>query len=179
MRERTRELAQQAEIAVQASHAKSNFLAVMSHEIRTPLNTIIGLSEIELRNTETSRNNIFQIHQSGSYLLGIINDILDISKIESGNIELAPVEYNTASMLSSVVNLNKVRLGDKPIKLELDINSDFPAKLVGDELRIKQILNNLLSNAIKFTETGTIRLEVKKEFLPPPPPPPPLSFPSF
>jgi signal transduction histidine kinase len=112
-----------------------------------------------------TRDSFVQIHKSGSYLLGIINDILDISKIESGNVELVPAEYDTASMINDVVNLNKVRLGskgddNKPINFVLDIDSDFPKKLIGDELRIKQILNNLLSNAIKFTEQGEILLKI-------------------
>ena len=159
----------ETEAAVQASRAKSDFLATMSHEIRNPLNAVIGLSEVELRGKlpETSRDNIVQIHQSGSSLLGIINDILDISKIEAGGFELVPVEYETASLISDIVNLNKVRLGTKPFKLVLDINGDFPRKLLGDELRVRQVLNNILSNAVKYTEDGTIKLEVRSEKLTP------------
>jgi signal transduction histidine kinase/CheY-like chemotaxis protein/ligand-binding sensor domain-containing protein len=169
VQERTRELAEQTAIAVQANRAKSEFLATMSHELRTPLNAIIGFSEIELRNGEvsagqpSSRNNIAQIHHSGSYLLGIINDILDIPKIESGTIDIVPAEYETAAMVSDVVNLNMVRLGSKPINFVLEINADFPRMLKGDELRVKQILNNLLSNAVKYTWEGEIRLKVKRE----------------
>jgi CheY-like chemotaxis protein len=134
----------------------------MSHEIRTPLNAVIGLSEIELRGNlpESSRNNIMQIHQSGSSLLGIINDILDISKIEAGAFELIPVVYETAPFIYDTVNLNRIRIGSKQINFVLEINGDFPKKLVGDELRVKQILNNLLSNAVKYTKEGTVTLSV-------------------
>jgi len=168
VKERTLELEEQTAIAMQASRAKSEFLATMSHEIRTPLNAVIGLSEIELRNrpSDSSRENIIQIHQSGVSLLGIINDILDISKIEAGNFELIPVEYETAPFINDTVNLNIVRCvskgkdGSKPINFVLEINGDFPAKLTGDELRVKEVLNNLLSNAIKYTDEGTVTLNI-------------------
>jgi len=170
--ERTLELEEQTKIAVQASMAKSRFLANMSHEIRTPLNAVIGLSEIELQasNAEkipaSTRDNIAKIRRSGSSLLGIINDILDISKIEADRFELVPVAYDTAEMLSDTVNLNRVRIGDKPLIFKLEINGDFPARLIGDESRIRQILNNLLSNAIKYTQEGTVTLSVLCETIP-------------
>jgi signal transduction histidine kinase/response regulator of citrate/malate metabolism len=167
VKERTQELAEQTEIAVKANRAKSEFLATMSHELRTPLNAIIGFSEIELRNKlaiePVEMDNITQIYRSGSYLLGIINDILDIPKIESGNIDIVPAEYEIAALLSDVANLNRVRLGSKPIQFVLEIDADFPRALTGDELRVKQILNNLLSNAVKYTREGEIRLRVKRE----------------
>jgi len=163
--ERTRELQKQIVIALQASRAKSEFLATMSHEIRTPLNAVIGLAEIELRGKlpDLSRNNITQIYQSGASLLGIINDILDISKIEAGGFELIPVEYDTASFLIDTVNLNRVRIASKPIVFVLEIDGNFPRKLRGDELRIKQVLNNILSNAIKYTKEGIVTLSVSWE----------------
>jgi signal transduction histidine kinase/ligand-binding sensor domain-containing protein/response regulator of citrate/malate metabolism len=165
VKRRTQELAEQTEIAVQANRAKSEFLATMSHELRTPLNAIIGFSEIELKNRkdEASRNNIAQVYRSGSYLLEIINDILDIPKIESGNIDIVPAEYETAAMLSDVVNLNRVRLSAKPINFVLEIDASFPRALTGDELRVKQILNNLLSNAVKYTREGEIKLTISHE----------------
>ena len=149
-----------------ANRAKSDFLAVMSHEIRTPLNAIIGLSQIELQDpggglTGSSKDNIAQIHRSGSYLLGIINDILDISKIEAENFDIFPVEYQSAALIGDIINLNMVRIGSKPINLVLEIEGDFPRFLTGDELRVKQILNNLISNAAKYTARGTITLGVK------------------
>jgi len=158
VRQRTHELEEQTKIAINANQAKSEFLATMSHEIRTPLNAVIGLSEIELRGKlpKMSKNNIEQIYQSGSSLLRIINDILDISKIEAGSFKLVPVEYETALLISDTLNLNRVHLGSKNIKFSLEISENFPARLVGDELRVKQILNNLLSNAIKYTEKGKI-----------------------
>jgi len=159
-------LNRQAEIAREASAAKSWFLSQMSHEIRTPLNAIIGLSEIELQGSkvnnlpDSTRDNINRIRQSGASLLGIINDLLDISKIEANRFQLVPAIYDMAPLLSDTINLNKVRIGSKPITLKLEINSDFPAKLIGDELRVRQILNNLLSNAIKYTQKGTVTLNV-------------------
>jgi len=165
VRERTEELEEQIIIATQASKAKSEFLATMSHEIRTPLNAVIGLAEIELRGklSDSSRDNITQIHQSGMSLLGIINDILDISKIEAGGLELVSVEYETASFLSDTVNLNRVRIASKPINFILEIDGNFPIKLKGDELKVKQVLNNVLSNAIKYTIEGSVTLSVSWE----------------
>jgi signal transduction histidine kinase/CheY-like chemotaxis protein len=169
VKERTRELeeqtaiaVEQTEIALQASRAKSEFLATMSHEIRTPLNAVIGLSEIELRDglSGSSRENIAQIRQSGASLLAIVNDILDISKIEAGSFELVPSEYEAAPFVSDTVSLNMVRFGSKPIGFALEIGGDFPAKLIGDELRVKQVLNNLLSNAAKYTDEGTVALSM-------------------
>ena len=148
------------------SLAKSSFLARMSHEIRTPLNAVIGLSEIVLNRgklPDESRNDIQQVHQSGTSLLGIINDILDISKIEAGGFELLPEEYDSASFINDTINLNKVRIGSKPISFNLEISDDFPAGLIGDELRVKQILNNILSNAIKYTREGEIILKIECE----------------
>jgi signal transduction histidine kinase/CheY-like chemotaxis protein len=160
VRERTAELEKQTGIAVEASRAKSEFLAAMSHEIRTPLNAVIGLSEIELRGelSPKSKNNIEQIYQSGSALLGIVNDILDISKIEAGGMELIPVDYEAAPFINDTVHLNMVRIGSKPVVFVLEIGGDFPRKLRGDELRVRQILNNLLSNAFKYTPEGRVTL---------------------
>jgi signal transduction histidine kinase len=163
--ERTRALAEQVNIAESASRAKSEFMATMSHEIRTPLNAIIGLSDIELRKNpapDTFRV-MKKIRGSGSVLLGIINDILDISKIEAGGIEIIPVVYSTAALINDAVKMNIVRIGDKPIVFELEVDENLPRKFFGDELRIKQILNNILSNAIKYTRAGTVRLEIYRE----------------
>ncbi|MDR0323735.1 MAG: response regulator, partial [Treponema sp.] len=164
---RTEELKKQTEIALLANQAKSRFLATMSHEIRTPLNAVIGLSEIVLTRgklLDDSRNDIQQIHRSGSSLLGIINDILDVSKIEAGGFKINPAEYETASLINDTVNQNVVRIGSKPITFVLEIDGDFPRKLFGDELRVKQILTNILSNAIKYTQKGKIILAVSWEY---------------
>ncbi|MDR2135599.1 MAG: response regulator [Treponema sp.] len=160
VRERTRELELQTELAQSASSAKSDFLARMSHEIRTPLNIILGLSEVELRKDlpEGTMGNLEKVHRSGAHLLEIVNDILDISKIESGNFEILPGEYEFPVLVSDVVQLNIPRIGAKPVLFRLDLDESIPVKLYGDELRIKQILNNLLSNAFKYTEEGEVRL---------------------
>ena len=147
-----------------ASQAKSNFLATMSHEIRTPMNAIIGIAQIELQKEAIPGEYavaLEKIYSSGNSLLGIINDILDMSKIETGKLELNPVEYDVPSLINDTVQLNIVRIGSKPIEFILDLDENLPTRLCGDELRLKQILNNLLSNAIKYTEKGRVRLVVK------------------
>jgi signal transduction histidine kinase/DNA-binding response OmpR family regulator len=149
-----------------ASEAKSQFLANMSHEMRTPLNAIIGLSELELGSGNLNGevfDKMEKIYSSGVTLLGIINDILDISKIESGKFELIPVEYNIPSLINDTVNLNIVRIGSKPIKFRIHADQNLPEKLYGDELRIKQIFNNLLSNAFKYTNAGFVDWYISPE----------------
>ena len=150
----------------QANDAKSSFLASMSHEMRTPLNVIIGLSELTLGlgsfNGE-SYSNLEKINNAGQILLSTVNDILDISKIESGKFELIPVEYDTPSLLNDAVTQSILHKGEKPIDFILDIDEKLPTRLYGDDLRIKQILNNLLSNAFKYTRKGTVELSVKSE----------------
>ncbi|MDR1128832.1 MAG: response regulator, partial [Treponema sp.] len=149
--------------AEEGSRAKSEFLATMSHEIRTPLNAIIGFSEILLEQ-ELPKDTIVdleKIHSSGSILLGIISDILDISKIETGNLDLIPVKYTIPGIINDTVQLNLIRIGSKPIVFELDIDETIPSGFWGDELRVKQILNNLLSNAFKYTQEGKVVLQVR------------------
>jgi PAS domain S-box-containing protein len=151
------------QVAEAATRSKSEFLAAMSHEIRTPLNAIIGITQIHLQNgdwPDIYAAVLEKIYASGNNLLGIINDILDLSKIETGKMELNPAEYDVPSFINDAVQLNIVRIGSKPIEFTLDINKNMPAKLIGDELRLKQILNNLLSNAIKYTEKGSIKLSI-------------------
>jgi signal transduction histidine kinase/CheY-like chemotaxis protein len=155
-------------VAESASEAKSHFLANMSHEMRTPLNAIIGFAELELGKEKDNgigevRTSLEKIYSSGVTLLGLINDILDISKIESGKFELVPVNYDMPSLLNDTVVLNIVRIGSKPIVFKLDIDENLPARLFGDELRVKQILNNLLSNAFKYTKEGEVSLKVRCE----------------
>jgi signal transduction histidine kinase/response regulator RpfG family c-di-GMP phosphodiesterase len=144
-----------------ANASKTQFLAYMSHEIRTPLNSIIGVSQIELQKTNAPKEYaaaLEKIYTSGSSLLGIINDILDMTKIETGKLELNFVKYDVPSLINDTVQLNIVRIGSKKIKFILDIDKNIPMYIYGDELRIRQILNNLLSNAIKYTETGHVKL---------------------
>jgi signal transduction histidine kinase/DNA-binding response OmpR family regulator len=154
----------EAQIAAEdANKSKSNFLTTMSHEIRTPMNAIIGVSEIELeRETHSpqTRESLDIIKNSGKTLLGIINDILDLSKIETGKFELVPVRYDTPSLINDTARLNAMRIGEKPLEFVIKVADTLPAWLYGDELRIKQVLNNILSNAIKYTQEGTVTFEV-------------------
>jgi len=146
-----------------ANRSKSNFLAAMSHEIRTPMNAIIGIAQIQLQheNLPDEYATAFRrIYSSANNQLGIINDILDMSKIETGKMELNPVEYDTPSLINDAVQFNIVRIGEKQIEFVVDVDEKLPSRLYGDELRIKQILNNLLSNAIKYTKEGSVKLSV-------------------
>ena len=146
---------------------KSNFLATMSHEIRTPLNAILGITDIKLQDdflNQDVRDALFKIHNSGQLLLGIINDILDLSKIEAGKMELVPTKYQVAGMINDVVQLYRLRYEYKPIDFRLHVDENIPSVLIGDELRIKQILNNLLSNAFKYTDSGEVQFSVSVIF---------------
>ena len=146
-----------------ANKTKSVFLANMSHEMRTPMNVIVGLTDLMLEEKTTTgkiKETLRKINTAGNTLMGLINDVLDISKIEAGKLELMPVQYDIASLLNDIITLNLIRIEEKPIVFDLDINENIPASLFGDDLRIKQILNNLLSNAFKYTKKGTITLGV-------------------
>ena len=145
---------------------KSNFLATMSHEIRTPLNAILGMTEIQMQNTAhppATSEAFLKINNSGNLLLNIINDILDLSKIEAGKLELVPVKYEVARLINDIIQLNYIRYVSKPIEFKIKVDENIPAFLVGDDLRIKQILNNLLSNAFKYTDKGVVTLSVNAE----------------
>ena len=149
--------------AQNANRAKSDFLAKMSHEMRTPLNAVIGLSVLSLEDRRVggdTRVNLEKIYASGSTLLSTVNDILDISKIEAGKLDLIPVVYDVPSLINDAVTQNAPRIGDKPIEFILDVSEDMYISLYGDELRVRQIINNLLSNAIKYTKEGEVELSL-------------------
>ena len=156
-----------AKAAEAASKSKSSFLTNMSHEIRTPMNAIMGITDI-LMQSQTLPDEIAEgldkIYASSEMLLGIINDILDFSKIEAGKLDIIPAQYKVASMVNDAIHLNMMRIGNRPITFELKIEGDVPAELIGDELRIKQILNNLLSNAFKYTDAGKVTMSFIAEW---------------
>ena len=152
--------AREAELAAQA---KEDFLANMSHEIRTPMNAITGMVELALRNDalpSQEREYLYNIRTAGDELASIINDILDVTKISSGTLEIMEEEYQITSMVHDVANAIQVMLGEKQVVLLVDVDPDIPSSLRGDDMRIKQVMMNLLSNAAKYTEQGTIHLSV-------------------
>ncbi|MCL1862055.1 MAG: response regulator [Defluviitaleaceae bacterium] len=160
-----RELQNALSEAEEANSSKSDFLASISDEIRTPIKAIMeitnNLQKKEL--AEDIRSSVDKINMSGDLLLDIINDVIDLTKIETGKMEIVQSEYNIEGLLIDVVNTNTPRLKDKPVKFNLEIDEFIPAALIGDETRIKQILNNLLSNAFKYTYSGTVTFDISYE----------------
>ena len=147
------------------SKHKSSFLAKMSHEIRTPMNAIIGMTELALRekDADSARAHIITVKQAGANLLAIINDILDFSKIESGTLAITDENYMFSSLINDTVSIVRMKMVDKNLLFTVNIDSNIPNSLIGDELRIRQILINLLGNAIKYTEKGNISFNVRGE----------------
>ena len=144
-----------------ANHAKSNFLANMSHEIRTPLNAIIGMTEICKHTISLERKNyaLGKIEDASTHLLGLVNDVLDMSKIEANKLDLSPVRYNFRNMLQKVFNVINFRLDEKKQKLLVNIDDKIPLYITGDDQRLSQVITNLLSNSVKFTHAdGIIQL---------------------
>ena len=158
IREQAQSEREAKENALNASKAKSDFLANMSHEIRTPINAVLGMDEMILResNDDAIRQYAVNIKQAGNSLLGIINDVLDFSKIESGKMDLLPETYDISSILVDLVTIISDRARRKKLALELHINPDIPKLLVGDSIRIKQCILNLLTNAVKYTMEGKV-----------------------
>ena len=151
------------QVAIASSQAKAQFLANMSHEIRTPINTIIGMNEMIIRENrdEAVHEYAHNVNNASKLLLGLINDVLDFSKIESGKMEIVNSEYYLSKLLADVVNGIRVKAEAKNLLFTTDIDPTLPSILLGDEIRIRQILNNLLSNAIKYTPSGSIALYVR------------------
>ena len=158
------ELIRTKEIAVAANLAKSQFLANMSHEIRTPMNGLLGMTELLLHTTLTDRQRRFAetIHQSGDALLLLLNNILDLSKIEAGKMELAISAFKLSHLVKDLLELFVENAAAKDLKLVVTILSEVPDNLQGDSVRLRQILSNLLSNAIKFSRQGEIVLGITK-----------------
>ena len=157
-----KELEEQREIAETANRAKSDFLANMSHEIRTPINTVLGMDEMILRECKDDeiKDYATDIQSAGRSLLSIINDILDLSKIEAGKMEIIPGEYDVSSTINDVINMVRFRAADKGLDFNPEISSDIPSRLYGDDIRIRQILTNLLTNAVKYTNEGSVSFKV-------------------
>lgn len=145
-----------------AAKMKSDFLANMSHEIRTPMNAIVGMSDMALRETdlEMAKAHVRQIKRSSGMLLTIINDILDFSKIESGKMEINMNEYSPMQLVDDIVHILQTRIKGKSVALIVDIDPNLPGKLMGDDIRIKQIITNIANNAIKFTHDGKVHISV-------------------
>lgn len=147
---------------VAANNAKSNFLANMSHEIRTPMNAIIGMDEMIIRETKDPGINKYamDIRSASKTLLSIINDILDLSKIESGKMEIIPVNYETFSVFYDIANMTGKKAEDKGLTYELCVDENIPSVLNGDEIRVRQIMLNIINNAIKYTKEGFVNVSV-------------------
>lgn len=166
VQQRTEELRLARDAAEAASKAKSAFLANMSHELRTPLNAILGFSQMMQRDSQldaSQHQTLEIINNSGEHLLKLINDVLEIAKIEAGKLQLESASFDLHALAREVSDMMRLRAEQKGLRLELDQSSDFPRYIKGDEARLRQILVNLLSNAVKFTDSGsvTIRLYVK------------------
>ena len=163
VRHRTKELNEALKVAEQATIAKSQFIATISHEIRTPLNAIMGMTHLTLNTQVTEKQQDFlqKIDKSAVTLLGLINDVLDFSKIEAGKMQIENVEFSLETVLNSVIILNAQNAHKKNLEFVLDIDPKLPKNLIGDPLRIGQIITNLCNNAIKFTKEGEVIVRLK------------------
>lgn len=150
-----------------ANSAKSTFLANMSHEMRTPINAIIGMNEMILRETqeEETKEHAIDIRNATQILHSLINDVLDLSKIESGKMEIVPEEYQLSSLINDLVNMASVRANAKNLELKVEVDPGLPSVYFGDDVRIRQVLTNILTNAVKYTEKGSVTLEIKRAFV--------------
>ncbi len=159
---RMKELRQQAE---EANEAKSDFFASMSHELRTPINTMIGMNEMIIRDAQSAKVKKYatDAKAAANMLLGLVNDILDNSKLNSGKLEIVESPYSFANMLVEVYNMMQVLIAEKSLEFTFDIDPGLPQELIGDDVRIRQILINLMTNAMKYTDKGYIRMHVTAE----------------
>ena len=148
-----------------ANKAKSDFLARVSHEIRTPMNAIIGMTELALREymSDKAYEHVFTVKQAGANVLTIINDILDFSKIETGKLNIISDKYSFTSLMNDVISIIRMRVFDSQIRFAVNIDSNIPDALIGDETRIRQILINILGNAVKYTDKGFVYFSVQGE----------------
>ncbi|MCR5402695.1 MAG: DegV family EDD domain-containing protein [Butyrivibrio sp.] len=165
-REENRRVREETKKVEELMRSQNRFFSSMSHEIRTPINSILGLNEIILRQEDASDEIVrdaSNIQGAGRMLLALVNDILDISKIEAGKMDIVPVNYNLGNIISEIVNMVWLPAEEKGLKLKVDIDPSIPAELFGDEVRIKQILINLLNNAIKYTKEGTVTFHMERE----------------
>lgn len=158
----TKQLIELKEDAERANEAKSSFLARMSHEIRTPINAVLGMNEMILREAESDsvKEYATNIHSAGKVLLSIINDILDLSKIESSKMEIMESDYNMGSLLLDIENMISLRAEEKNLNFSIKTDEKLPKMLHGDEKRIKQCITNLLTNSVKYTKEGSVKLQV-------------------
>ncbi len=160
----TGELLDMAREAEDANHAKSRFLSHMSHEIRTPINAVLGMNDMILKESkeESTLEYADNIRSAGNNLLGIVNDILDLSKIEAGKMDIIPCEYELKTAIKDMYNVVHLRAEEKGLKVTLDIDENLPTGVLGDVTRINQVVMNLLTNAVKYTETGEVTLSIRK-----------------
>jgi len=159
-------LLESASIAEENNKAKNQFLAKMSHELRAPIAAVLGISEIQLQNPNLSiaiEESFTQIHDSATMLLNITADLLDLSKIEAGKMSLTVEEYKIVSLVNDIANIHLSYLGNKDINFTITIDENLPITLIGDMLRIEQIIINLLSNAFKYTDSGSVKMSIKCE----------------
>ncbi len=146
------------------NRAQNRFFSSMSHEIRTPINSILGLNEVILRQDDASdeiKNDAGAIQGAGKMLLALVNDILDFSRIEAGRMDIVPVQYRLDGLMSEIVNMILLQAKEKGLTFSAHIDPDVPSVLIGDEIRIRQIIINLLNNAVKYTESGTVNIEIR------------------